>query len=88
MFILVKLSVYKLHQSEPNFVVFFFLDVLEFFLVKENRMDAHNLAIVFSPNIVYTTPQTSRPEQILMEMEWNNLVVERLLKHANELFKE
>ena len=51
-------------------------------------MDAHNLAIVFSPNIVYTTPQTSRPEQILMEMEWNNLVVERLLKHANELFKE
>ena len=57
-------------------------------MVKENRMDTHNLAIVFSPNIVYTTRRTSRPEQILMEMEWNNLVVERLLKHANELFKE
>ena len=55
---------------------------------KENRMDIHNLAIVFSPNIVHTSRQTSRPEQILMEMEWNNLVIERLLKHANDLFQE
>ena len=61
---------------------------LEFFLGKENRMDIHNLAIVFSPNIVYSSRRTSRPEQILMEMEWNNLVIERLLKHANDLFHE
>ena len=72
-----------LHQSKP---IFLFSDDLEFFLGKENRMDVHNLAIVFSPNIVYTTCRTSRPEQILMEMEWNNLVVEKLIKHANDLF--
>ena len=83
MFNLVKLSVLMLHQSKP---IFLFSDDLEFFLGKENRMDVHNLAIVFSPNIVYTTCRTSRPEQILMEMEWNNLVVETLIKHANDLF--
>ena len=78
-----KLSVLMLHQSKP---IFLFSDDLEFFLGKENRMDVHNLAIVFSPNIVYTTCRTSRPEQILMEMEWNNLVVEKLIEHANDLF--
>ena len=48
-------------------------------------MDVHNLAIVFSPNII-SSPSSSRPEEILMQMEWNNLVVEKLLIHANLIF--
>ena len=55
---------------------------------KENRMDAHNLAIVFSPNIVYSVTTGIRPEQILLYMEWNNLLVEQLLNNVNIIFEK
>ena len=49
-------------------------------------MDAHNVAIVVAPNIVYNDKHCSRPELILMEMEWSNLLVEKLIRHAHEVF--
>ena len=49
-------------------------------------MDIHNLAIVFSPNIVYSVTTGIRPELILMYMEWNNLIVEKLLGNLDVIF--
>ena len=59
-----------------------------FFMAKENRMDVHNLAIVFSPNIVYNSPTSSGPALMLMHMEWNNRLVEILLFNADIIFKD
>ena len=59
-----------------------------FLMTKENRMDVHNLAIVFSPNIVYNSPTSSGPALMLMHMEWNNRLVEILLWNADIIFKE
>lgn len=49
-------------------------------------MDVRNLAIVFSPNIVYNCTKESRPEMILMHMEWNNELVDKLLTHVDLIF--
>lgn len=59
-----------------------------FFMKKENRMDVHNLAIVFSPNIVYNSPTSSGPALMLMHMEWNNRLVEILLFNADIIFND
>ena len=59
-----------------------------FFMAKENRMDIHNLAIVFSPNIVFNSPTSSGPALMLMHMEWNNRLVEILLFNADIIFKD
>ena len=59
-----------------------------FLMTKENRMDVHNLAIVFSPNIVYSSPTSSGPALMLMHMEWNNRLVEILLLKTDIIFKE
>ena len=57
-------------------------------MIKENRMDVHNLAIVFSPNIVYNSPTSSGPALMLMHMEWNNRLVEILLFNADIIFED
>ena len=49
-------------------------------------MDAHNVAIVLGPNFVQSGKDISRPELILMEMEWTNLLVEKLIVHVHEIF--
>ena len=54
--------------------------------MQENRMDAHNVAIVLGPNFVYSDTSGNRPEMMLMEMEWTNLLVEKLILHAHEIF--
>ena len=59
-----------------------------FFMAKENRMDIHNLAIVFSPNIVFNSPTSSGPALMLMHMEWNNRLVEILLLNADIIFED
>ena len=59
-----------------------------FFMAKENRMDIHNLAIVFSPNIVFNSPTSSGPALMLMHMEWNNRLVEILLFNADIIFED
>lgn len=56
--------------------------------VKANRMDLHNLAIVFSPNIVYAGVGGARAEQVLLYMEWNNLIVELLLDNVDLIFEK
>ena len=53
-----------------------------------NRMDLHNLAIVFSPNIVYAGARGARAEQVLLYMEWNNLIVELLLDNVDLIFEK
>jgi hypothetical protein len=55
-----------------------------------NKMDARNLATVFSPNLVhdFCGGKARRPESIMTEMEKSNAIVERLLVHAKEVFKE
>ena len=56
--------------------------------MKENRMDVNNVAIVIGPNFVRSDKETcTNPENILMEMEWTNLVVEKLIVHVHEIFK-
>ena len=51
-------------------------------------MDLHNLAIVFSPNIVYAGARGARAEQVLLYMEWNNLIVELLLDNVDLIFEK
>ena len=51
-----------------------------------NRMDARNVAIVIAPNIVYNDTKGRQPQRILMEMEWTNQLVEKLILHAQDIF--
>ena len=54
---------------------------------KANKMDDRNMATVFSPNLVYSEEiGATRPESIMYEMEWNNLLVEKLITNANSIF--
>ena len=54
---------------------------------KENKMDARNMATVFSPNLVHSEETGARrPESIMYEMEWNNLLVEKLITNVNNIF--
>ena len=62
--------------------------ILPFFVLTENKMDVHNMATVFSPNLVHSeTPSSRRPESIMYEMEWNNRLIEKLILHVNEIFE-
>ena len=56
------------------------------YTTKENRMDAHNVAIVVAPNIVQSNTEECRPEKILQQMEWTNILVEKLIVHSHEIF--
>ena len=50
-------------------------------------MDARNLATVFSPNLVHSESSlTKRPESIMYEMEWNNMLVEKLIVNVDLIF--
>ena len=49
-------------------------------------MDAHNVAIVIAPNIVYCDTMESSPETILREMDWTNQIVEKLILHVHKIF--
>ena len=49
-------------------------------------MDAHNVAIVIAPNVVYSDTEGSCPETILREMDWANQIVEKLILHAHKIF--
>ena len=54
----------------------------------ENKMDANNLAIVFSPNIVDNeTAGCTDYSEILTEMEMNQRLVEKLIMYSTEIFK-
>ena len=64
------------------------IHIFYFLMAKENRMDVHNLAIVFSPNIIFNSPTSSGPALMLMHMEWNNRLVEILLLNADMIFEE
>ena len=45
------------------------------------------MATVFSPNLVHGEETiTRRPESIMYEMEWNNMLVERLILNVNSVF--
>ena len=64
------------------------LSILPPFFLPENKMDVHNMATVFSPNLVHSeTPSSRRPESIMFEMEWNNRLIEKLILHVNEIFE-
>ena len=52
----------------------------------KNKMDAKNLATVFSPNLVHSTTVARRPESLISEMELNNVVIEHLIVHAKKIF--
>jgi hypothetical protein len=55
--------------------------------VKDNKMDARNMATVFSPNLVHSEETGARrPESIMYEMEWNNMLVEKLIANVNIIF--
>jgi len=51
-----------------------------------NRMDANNLATVFSPNLVHSETRARRPESLIGEMEMNAVVVKHLIQHACDIF--
>ena len=52
-------------------------------------MDARNMATVFSPNLVHSEETGARrPESIMYEMEWNNMLVEQLVANVNIVFWE
>ena len=62
--------------------------IITFFFLIENKMDVHNMATVFSPNLVHSdTLSSRRPESIMYEMEWNNRLIEKLILHVNEIFE-
>ena len=52
----------------------------------KNKMDAKNLATVFSPNLVHSVSGTRRPESLISEMELNNVILEHLIVHAKSVF--
>ena len=52
-------------------------------------MDAHNVAIIFSPNLVYQDETAIlRPEVMMMDMEWGNRLVELLIIHVKDIFEK
>eukprot|EP00094_Tigriopus_californicus_P002145 TCALIF_02068-PA protein Name:"Similar to RACGAP1 Rac GTPase-activating protein 1 (Homo sapiens)" AED:0.06 eAED:0.11 QI:0/-1/0/1/-1/1/1/0/139 len=52
----------------------------------ENKMDAKNLSVVFSPNLVENAVGQRRHESIMSEMHLNNMIVELLITHAPDIF--
>lgn len=52
----------------------------------ENKMDAKNLAVVFSPNLVENNVGQRKHESIMSQLHLNNLVVELLITHAPDIF--
>ena len=52
----------------------------------KNKMDAKNLATVFSPNLVHSVTTARRPESIIGEMESNNVILEYLILYADKIF--
>ena len=81
------------HEIKTDFEMLFFslrflmLHLNRVSLHPSNKMDAKNLATVFSPNLVHSVTEARRPESIISEMELNNVIVEHLIRHANEIFK-
>ena len=54
---------------------------------KDNKMDAKNLATVFSPNLVHASiTEARRPESIISEMELNNVIIELLISNVDAVF--
>lgn len=51
-----------------------------------NKMDARNLATVFSPNLVHSATKARRPESMITEMEYNNVIVEKLITYVYDIF--
>eukprot|EP00095_Tigriopus_kingsejongensis_P005231 maker-scaffold1237_size53912-snap-gene-0.8 protein:Tk05231 transcript:maker-scaffold1237_size53912-snap-gene-0.8-mRNA-1 annotation:"rho gtpase-activating protein 12" len=51
-----------------------------------NRMDARNLAVVFTPNLVPSVSETRRPESIVSDIMMNYEVVRILIEHAQGIF--
>ena len=64
-----------------------YFKIILFLFPKDNKMDAFNLATVFSPNLVHCDEtRTRRPESIMFQMEWNNILIEKLIIHVDEIF--
>ena len=50
-------------------------------------MDAYNLAVVLSPNLVHSDNTGSRRfSAMVADMEWNVRIVEKLIIHVHEIF--
>ena len=63
------------------------INLFAYFIFQENKMDARNMATVFSPNLVHSEETGARrPESIMYEMEWNNMLVEQLVANVNIVF--
>ncbi len=45
------------------------------------------MATVFSPNLVHSATAARRPESILSEIELNNIIVEKMIAHAERIFQ-
>jgi hypothetical protein len=50
-------------------------------------MNSKKLATVFSPNLVHSKTASRRPESIFSEMEFNNIIVERMIANADKIFQ-
>ena len=57
-------------------------------VTKENKMDAYNLAVVLSPNLVHSDNSGGRRfSAMISDMEWNVRIVEKLITHVQEVFE-
>lgn len=73
--------------TQNFFLVKLHLIILPSYFSKDNKMDVHNMATVFSPNLVHSeSTGARRPESIMYEMEWNNRLIEKLIIHVNVIF--
>ena len=50
------------------------------------QMTESNLATVFAPNLVHSVMEHRRPESVISEIEFNNIIVERLIENAGSIF--
>ncbi|QQP41148.1 Rho GTPaseactivating protein 12like, partial [Caligus rogercresseyi] len=52
---------------------------------ESNRMQIHNLAIVFGPTLMWPPPHHGASTNLALDMMQQNIIVETLLSHANSL---
>uniref|UniRef100_A0A0K2SVR7 Rho GTPaseactivating protein 12like [Acyrthosiphon pisum] n=1 Tax=Lepeophtheirus salmonis TaxID=72036 RepID=A0A0K2SVR7_LEPSM len=71
------------NRSTLTFLLKHLTRVTEF--KESNRMQIHNLAIVFGPTLMWPPPHLGASNNLALDMMQQNIIVETLLSHVNNL---
>lgn len=76
----------ELTLLEKNLMRALFLHLQKVAADPKNMMNAHNIAMVFGPNLFHVSSEGRRPFSMQTEFESNNSLIETLIENASRLF--